>query len=602
MVTNSQPIRLLPPELCNQIAAGEVVERPASVLKELVENSLDAGATRIDTRLDNGGQTLIRVQDDGSGIPAAELELAVTRHATSKIGSIADLEAIHSYGFRGEALPSIASVSRFKIISNSEANNNTPGIGHSISVEHGQIQGQGRAPLRKGTVVEARDLFANMPGRLKFLKNPSTELKRAQNWLVRLALAQLKTGFSLFASERQIIQFEKNQSLRERLRQIWPSEIVDELLEVNTTLHGITITGLAAPPQLHQPRPDRILFYVNDRAVNDKRLLAAVREAYRGRQSGRDYPQLILFLDVNPADVDVNAHPAKTEVRFRNETAIFSAVCGALGHAFQGVSSTVSAAFTDEQPDSDYWGSIERQRVMPKKAPIPSRQEWSVAETSPTPQLSEESFGTATNNAFPTLESPGIATSRQNWTSAASQAKRQPTYLGQIANTYLVLRDPDGGLLLLDQHAVHERILYERIRAGSMSASQRLMLPIEISLDEPKQESLTRIANILESNGFRFRRDGQMLYLEAISALLSRTEARNFIIEALSGLKNGLDGLAASMACHAAIKAGQMLGDDEACELARQWGALEDADFCPHGRPCALRWNTAALERLFKRS
>lgn len=599
MAINSRPIKLLPPELCNQIAAGEVVERPASVLKELVENSLDAGSTQIDARLDNGGQSLIRVQDDGAGIPAAELELAVTRHATSKISAFSDLDAIRSYGFRGEALPSIASVSRFTITSSSAADHNPPGVAHSILVEHGHVQGTSRASLRKGTVVEARDLFANMPGRLKFLKNPSTELKRAQNWLVRLAIAQLQTGFSLFASERQVIRFSRGQGLRERLRQIWPAEIVDELLDVNAVMHGITITGLAAPPHLHQPKPDRILFYVNGRAVNDKRLLAAVREAYRGRQPGRDYPQLVLFLDINPADVDVNAHPAKTEVRFRNETALFSAVFAALGHAFQGESTWVSAAFSGEQLENGFWGRVDREHIPPKK-PLPKPEPWRMPEQRSRAHLAEEPA------ASPLLDSQNRAPEQISTPppqrALTPQATPTPAYLGQIGDTYLVLRDPAGGLLLLDQHAIHERILFERIRCGSMSASQRLMLPIEIALDRPKKESYAQIASLLENTGFRCRLENDTLYIDAISALLSRTEAREFALEMLTGLKSDLDGLAISMACHAAIKAGQKLSPDEAAELVRQWSELRDADFCPHGRPCALRWNMAALERLFKRS
>lgn len=596
MASASRPIKLLSPELCNQIAAGEVVERPASVLKELIENSLDAGATQIDARLDNGGQTLIRVQDNGAGIPAAELELAVTRHATSKISSLTDLDALHSYGFRGEALPSIASVSRFRIISFCETDNNNPGIGHSISVEHGLIQEISRAPVRLGTIVEARDLFANVPGRLKFLKNPSTELKRAQNWLVRLAIAQLQASFSLFSGERQVIRFGPNQELRERLRQIWPSEIVDELLEVNASLHGITIRGLAAPPYLHQPKPDRVLFYVNGRAVNDKRLLAAVREAYKGRQSGRDYPQLVLFIDINPADVDVNAHPAKTEVRFRNETAIFSAVFGALGHAFQGESFYSSPAFSDDQLSNGYWGradkpgytekkSVTAKNFAPKQTHAPVQKYELNEESQPLQQPSQLFTPSPEPIIPPEKESPSAA----------------PVYLGQVCDTYLVMRSSEG-LILIDQHALHERILYEKIKAGLLSASQKLMLPIEINLDPAKADSLRFLSNVLEQMGFRFRQEGDTLLIDAISAVLSRSEAREFIIEALSGIKNSLDSLAISMACHAAIKAGQKLSPDEALELVQQWGRLYDADFCPHGRPCVLRWNLGTLEKMFKRS
>lgn len=574
----------MPPELCNQIAAGEVVERPASVLKELVENSLDAGASQVDVRLDNGGHSLIRVQDDGNGIPAAELELAVTRHATSKIAHIEDLDSISSFGFRGEALPSIASVSRFRIISTCAADCNEPGIGYSLEVEHGQIMRPTQAALRKGTVVEARDLFANMPGRLKFLKNPATELKRAQGWLARLAIGRPETGFSLFAGERQLMRFAKNQDLRSRLQQLWPGELVDELLQVQSVLHGITISGLAAPPHLHQPRPDRILFYVNGRAVNDKRLLAAVRESYKGRQVSRDYPQLVLFIEVNPGEVDVNAHPAKTEIRFRNEAAIFSAVFGALGQAFQGIAISSPQSFPESGPPArGFWGSVDMPPRLARPSPAPSKAAAVFrveVESNTGRELCEQASEPVKSVAASTLV---------------------PEYLGQIASTYLVLRDAAGSLLLLDQHAAHERIIFERIRTGAAGASQKLMLPIEIALDAASRSDLNEKMALLEKLGFRLCIENGILRVDAVSALFSRQQAREFLNEILDGLKDDPLALWSSMACHAAIRAGQRLSPDEAFELVRQWAQLPDADFCPHGRPCVLRWDQQALEKLFKR-
>lgn len=617
MAKKENPIRLLPPELCNQIAAGEVVERPASVVKELVENSLDAGASQIDARLDNGGQTLIRVQDNGHGIPASQLHLAVTRHATSKIADLDDLEHILSYGFRGEALPSIASVSRFRIVS---ACSGQDGIAHFIEVEHGRDISSGVAGLPVGTVVEVRDLFANMPARLKFLKNPATELKRAQNWFMRLALARSETGFSLSAGDRQILRFNPRQDLRTRLREIWPAEIVDELLPLSSTHNNISLSGLAAPPQLHQPRSDRMYFYVNGRAVNDKRLLTAVREAYKGRQIGRDYPQIVLFLNIDPSEIDVNVHPAKTEVRFRNEAAIFSAVFSALGKTFQGCQVIVPEDIRENgEPGrpAGFWGSIDSAPIIPRREAVePLPAQWLEAPPARHPPVSSpDPFAELPKTApkpyeQPSPEEPALCSGLAEAAPKAgteetvfSQGSRVPLdYLGQIANTYLALRDGDNSLLLLDQHAAHERILFHRLKRSSENLSgQCLMVPLELPLERNRRDRLAAFSAHLENFGFAFENIQTMLRVTAIPSLLSRAEAREFLEAILSERRDDPDAILALMACKSAIKAGQKLSGDEAMELLRQWLNTPDAEFCPHGRPCVLRWDAPALEKLFKR-
>ena len=674
-------IRLLPPELRNQIAAGEVVERPASVLKELVENSLDADAAQIDVCLENGGQSLISVQDDGCGIAAADLELAVTRHATSKIASLSDLEHISSYGFRGEALPSIASVSRFSITSAvTDPDGQTQA--HRVEVEHGLLTVSAPAALHRGTRVEVRDLFSNIPARLKFLKTPSTEFKRAQDWLARLALARPAVGLSLSSGEREALRFLPGQSLADRLGVLWPRLVVEALRPFDGTRHGIRVRGLAALPNVSQPRGDRMLFYVNGRSVTDKRLLAAVREAYKGRMTSRDYPQVALFVEMDPAEVDVNVHPAKSEVRFRDESAVFSAVL----HAVQGALLTsydvaenlwpnspegdtaespvppsaqqaaprpqgfwgrldnpplIKQQEPDDRPDEEsswqarlpesaagsdsgasLWGDSVQSDAAPAHDPASAQKESALFVAAPedisglaeaasayaqSPQSTHEGvYGRETSDTTPYQAADTAGEHSEDIFPPAQE--RQPlsvgqfAYLGQVALTYLVLRDASGALLLLDQHAAHERVLYARLRRGGFAGSgQLLALPLDLPLHPAETERFFELRPRLESLGFGLEVSGGNLRVNAMPPVLSRAEARDFLREALAGRKDDLADMFISMSCKGAIKAGQRLADDEAAGLLQQWLETPDREYCPHGRPCVLRWDAAELEKMFKR-
>ena len=600
-------IHLLSPELRNQIAAGEVVERPASVVKELVENSLDAGATLIEVTLENGGQSLIRVRDNGAGIPAAELELAVTRHATSKITSMDDLWHISSFGFRGEALPSIASVSSFRMESAFRASEDAEPDAAFIQMEHGVLAQQGPSGLHKGTVVEIRDLFATIPARLKFLKAPATEQKRAQELLTRLALTHTDAGFIFLAGTREVLRFPAGQSLQERLSVIWPDSVTETLLPFDRTTNDIRVHGLVSPPGQAQPRGDRMLLYVNGRAVNDKVILRAVREAYKGRLLSKEYPQIVLFMDLPPEEVDVNVHPAKIEVRFRDERSVFGAVLRAVEEA---VVRNLPTGDLDAAPSGEearhapayepkplgFWGEADRERIMrPRQQPLipPDHEETPSA----VPPASERPASEPDSVPEPLLY---------------GQVRVGPyVYMGQIGGTYLLLRDIRNGrdnasLLILDQHAAHERVLVSRIEAGGFSGmSQPLVLPLEYTLHPAERERIQEFHESLSALGFelalREQGAGTVLEVRAVPPLLERAAAGEFIREVLAGRKEDLHSLWATMACKAAIKAGDALAPDEAVNLIAQWLMTENRQFCPHGRPCVLQWGTSDLDKMFKR-
>ena len=636
----SNAIRLLPPELRNQIAAGEVVERPASVLKELVENSLDAGASEITVTLENGGITLLDVQDNGTGIAPEELELAVTRHATSKLTSFEDLLRVASHGFRGEALPSIASVSHLTVTSRKHTDNAETEAAF-ITLRAGQIQEIGPSVLRGGTKVTMRDLFANVPARLKFLKTPAAEGKRCEETLIRLALARPDVSFTLVSGGREKLRFHAGETLRRRLAAIWPPEAVDGLLAVDCLSDAIHVHGLTGHPQSAQARSDRILTYVNGRFVNNRQLVQAVREAYRGRLISGEYPQALLFVDLPSEQVDINVHPAKTEVRFLNERDIFSAVLRALRRTLdtllplhENAGSTPSPPLTEDllfpplsgatkreaveiPPATDgrerpkgFWGSLDDPKLVGGGA---GRQEEETEVTlhfTPSPPVDrngmpglfslasrEEKAPRYGTNSDPREEvhSPGNSSTKPLGVSGLD-------YLGQIAKTYLLIRR-GRDLLIVDQHAAHERVRLHAIETqGRRREAQILALPLEIPLHSSETEELAAVWEELGSLGFDLATDGPtLLRVTGLPPGLGRSDAVTFIRDALGGKKDGFDSLWHMMACRTAVKAGDELTPDEAEELLRQWAATPDGGYCPHGRPVSITLGPGDLEKLFKR-
>ncbi|MBU1039752.1 MAG: DNA mismatch repair endonuclease MutL [Proteobacteria bacterium] len=637
-------ITLLPEILRNQIAAGEVVERPASVLKELVENSLDAGAARIDVMLEGGGVARLVVQDDGAGIPPDELALAVTRHATSKLSSVADLFSVSSFGFRGEALPSIASVSQLTLTSRVQDEAEAA----RIDVDCGTVLSAGPAALASGTRVEMRRLFASTPARLKFLRTEATEAKRCQEALTRMALARPDVAFSLTLGGREIFRLPAGQTLSARLAQFWPPAVLEGLVAFRREHGELSAHGLAGRPSHAQNRADRMLFYVNGRPVQDRLLQRAARDAYKGRILSGEYPQVLLFLDLPPEEVDVNVHPAKLEVRFRDEGQIFALVRLALapaaegdvlsdhaaaygpsgdasgspsdgysggysgGFASHGGGPTLGAAWTpgaaqnNARPSSfgdkpgmlRAWRSFENPQGA-REVPLPLTPPGTQAAGTPEGLPGGRSEGTSEESSAPGAQA--FPVSPASAPRALSQGGLE--YLGQIADTYLVLRQGGEKLVLVDQHAAHERVILENMRRARTSGnSQPLALPLELTLHPSEAARASELWAELKSCGFALEMSGaERLFVRGVPPSLPAGRAAEFLRDALADRTGSLAELWTLLSCKSAIKAGQPLAQDEALSLLEVWLATPERDFCPHGRPVAVAFGAADLERLFKR-
>ena len=671
-------ITLLPETLRNQIAAGEVVERPSSVLKELVENSLDAGAARIDVALEGGGVARLMVADDGDGIPAEELALAVTRHATSKLKTVGDLFAVTSFGFRGEALPSIASVSHLLLTSRARE----AAEAARIEVEHGVLVAEGPAALASGTRVEMRRLFASTPARLKFLRTEATEAKRCQEALVRMALARPDVGFSFTSGGRELFRLPGGQTLVQRLGNFWPPQVVEGLAEFARERDGMSAHGLAGRPSHAQNRADRMLFYVNGRPVQDRLLMRAARDAYKGRLLSGEYPQVLLFLELPPEEVDVNVHPSKMEVRFRDEGAVFSLVRWALesvagseslaessaayaraaahsgeagrsglaqpGGAAQGFGSAGAPGAAGNhgescRPSGGAWPAAPARpegfsfdssafggprSATPNQHGAPAYSEKSCGENSfDGAALGDKPARLRAYNDFlspaPAREVPlplapaeaGLyADDGQAGGLVANGAAAAPRvlsregleYLGQVAGTYLVLRQGGGShagrLVIVDQHAAHERVILENMRrARSTGQSQPLAVPLPLSLHPAEALRLVELEGELREVGFVLAQQGDHLLVSGVPPSLAAGKAVQYLREILAEQSDGLTSLWTLLSCKSAIKAGQSLAVDEALALLEAWLAAPERENCPHGRPVVVSFGEGDLERLFKR-
>ena len=606
-------IKILSPQLANQIAAGEVVERPASVLKELVENSLDAGATRIDIDVEQGGVKLIKIRDDGHGIPEHQLALALSRHATSKIDNLDDLEAVATLGFRGEALASIASVSRLTLTSNSGDSSGWKAVseGRDMAVE---LQ---PAAHPQGTSVEVRDLFFNTPARRKFLRTEATEYNRIDDSIKKLALSRMEVSFSLRHNQRAQLNLRPANSQAEqekRVADICGPAFMKEALYVDNDRTGIRLWGWMGLPTFSRSQTDLQHFFVNGRAIRDKVVSHAVRQAYQDVLYHGRHPAFVLFLEIEPADVDVNVHPTKHEVRFRDSRSI---------HGF--VYSTLNRALSQDRPQD---------HLQPAGAALQSNQD-------------AEQLAAQSSIQFPSGQGPAEQHSHSN-KSAGDIFGAQPSYSGdrygvntpmaayqglyatempseqgdippmgfaiaQLRGIYILAENAQG-LIIVDMHAAHERIIYERMKTAFDDqglVSQPLLVPESLAVSQREADMAEQSGEVFAQLGFVVERAAnESIIVRQIPAILRGSEVEALLRDVISDLiehgtseriRHHINEILSTMACHGSVRANRKLTVPEMNGLLRDMEETERSGQCNHGRPTWSQLTLDELDKLFLR-
>ncbi|MBV2090159.1 MAG: DNA mismatch repair endonuclease MutL [Candidatus Thiodiazotropha sp. (ex Ctena orbiculata)] len=596
------PIRTLPPQLINQIAAGEVVERPASVIKELVENSLDAGARHIEIEIEQGGIKRLRVRDDGVGIPQQELNLALSRHATSKVSQFEDLESLQSMGFRGEALPSISSVSRLRLTSR-----------HQDAEQAWEVSGDGTdlalqckpAAHPPGTSVEVRDLFYNTPARRKFLRTEKTEFGHIQALVQRLALARFDVGFSLQHNRRVIFSLppcDNRQQQEKRLLQLLGAQFLEQALPIQEQAGDFSLSGWVARPGFSRAQADMQYFYVNQRMIRDKLVTHAVRQGFQDVLYHGRHPAYVLFFSLDPHKVDVNVHPTKHEVRFRDSRSVHDFI-------FRGLHRLLADTRPQAAPESGQNEPVNLQPPVTSRSVeqpyTPPRQQgidWRVAER---PAAYQAGFSAQQ----PIAAKPHVAVTE-------SQPQEVPPLgyaLAQLHGVYILAQNQNG-LILVDMHAAHERITYERLKLryhGEGISHQPLLVPISVSVSTREADLAEDSLELLQRMGFEVSRSGrESLAIRSIPSLLQGADPEKMLRDILSDLiehgssqrvKEEIDQVLATVACHGSVRANRRLELDEMNALLRDMERTERADQCNHGRPTWTELTISELDRLFLR-
>lgn len=596
-------IRRLPDTLVNRIAAGEVVERPSSALKELVENAIDAGASRIAVKLVEGGLTSLEVTDDGCGMNPDEMALALERHATSKLPGEA-IEQVSTLGFRGEALPSIASVARFTLESRPQGAEQ----GWKRVVDHGELISEGPAALPPGTRVRVENLFGKIPARRKFLRTPRSEYAACLDVVKRLAMARPDVAITLDHGDRRILGLQGGEGLANRVAQVIARELKENGVAIDLDRGTMRLTGIAGLPTYNRGIADHQYLFVNGRPVKDRLLTGAVRGAYADMLARDRHAVLALFLDLPPEEVDVNVHPAKTEVRFRDAQAVRGFIVSGLRQAL-ATGDKRSAQSPDAGAMSRWQQEPEREEPAPALRSIFEGRDWSA----PQPRVSEA------GSAWRGYEAEVMAAPRGRAEEAVPVSAAEADYplgiaRGQVANTYIVAEAKDG-LVLVDQHAAHERLVLERLKAAgaeeAVARSQALLIPAVVELEETSCDRLEEAAESLAKHGLAIERFGpSAMLVRSLPHAIARTDPEKLLRDidddlALNGealhLGEKLDLVLATMACHGSVRAGRVLRVDEMNSLLREMERTPRSGQCNHGRPTWVKLSMEDVEKLFGR-
>jgi len=624
-------IQLLSPRLANQIAAGEVVERPASVVKELVENALDAGASRVDVEIEQGGAKLIRVRDDGSGIEEADLPLALSRHATSKILTLDDLEAVASLGFRGEALASISSVSRLTLTSRTELQE----AAARVEVEGRDMDARiSPAAHPVGTTVEVRDLFFNTPARRKFLRTEKTEFNHVEECVRRQALSRFDTGFTLRHNQRVVQSLrpaETDLDKERRIGSLCGQQFIDNAVVIDAEATGLRLWGWVALPTFSRSQADLQYFFVNGRVIRDKLVAHAVRQAYRDVLYNNRHPAFVLYLEVDPATVDVNVHPTKHEVRFRDGRLVHDFIFrtlhraladvrpddhlrGAAAQSFGRESAVVepehSAGGFNAPGTSGPWPTQSRTEAYPSSPGQSPQQEWRASDQMAFYQSLNEGGGVSTPVAR--AEMPAASASV---TPPRDDAEEPPLgyAIAQLHGIY-ILAQSRAGLIVVDMHAAHERITYERMKRALVEQdlkSQPLLVPLSLAVSQKEAALAESHGEELQQLGLQIERIGpETLAVRQIPALLRGADTEQLVRDVLADLiEHGQSDrveavtheLLGTMACHGSVRANRQLTIPEMNSLLRDMEATERSGQCNHGRPTWTLVTLSELDKLFLR-